>query len=98
MLPIFHGIHKKNPYKHLDEFEEIYSTVKITQFSYDALHLKLFPFSLKDCAKHWLNTLPASTITTWDRMKADFLKQYFPISRMNTIRKVITIFGQLEGE
>ena len=31
-------------------------------------------------------------------MKAEFLKRYFPISRMNTIRKAIIIFGQIEGE
>ena len=98
MLPIFHGVNNENPYKHLDEFEEMCSTVKMAQFSDEALHLKLFPFSLKDRAKHWLNTLPAGTVTTWDRMKMEFLKQYFPISRTNTIRKAITSFGQLVGE
>ena len=48
MLPVFHGVENENPYKHLDEFEEMCSTVKMAQFSDDALRLKLFPFSLKD--------------------------------------------------
>ena len=52
MLPIFHGVENENPYKHLDEFKEMCSTVKMAQFSDDALRLKLFPFSLKDRAKH----------------------------------------------
>ena len=73
-LPIFHRINNENPYMHLDEFEEMYSTMNMTQFSDEALCLKLFPFFLKDHAKHWLNTLPASTVTTWDRMKVKFLK------------------------
>ena len=74
------------------------STVKKAQFSDEAFHLKLFPFSLKDHAKDWLNTLLAGTVTTWERMKAEFLKRYFPISRTNTIRKAITSFSQVEGE
>ena len=72
MLPIFHGVDNENPYKHLDEFEEMCSTMKMAQFSDEALRLKLFPFSLKDHAKHWLNTLPIGTVTTWERMKVKF--------------------------
>ena len=98
MLPIFHGVNNENPYKHLDEFEEMCSNVKMAQLSDEALHLKLFPFSLKDHDKHWLNTLPAGTVTTWDQMKAEFLKKYFPISRTNTIRRAITSFSQWVGE
>ena len=52
MLPIFHGVDNDNPYKYLDEFEEMCSTMKMSQFYDEALHLKLFPFSLKDRAKH----------------------------------------------
>jgi hypothetical protein len=52
MFSIFHGVDNENPYKHLDEFEEMCSTVKMTQFSDETLRLKLFPFSLKDHAKH----------------------------------------------
>ena len=94
-LPIFYGEDIEHPYKHLDEFEEICSTVKLAQFSDEALRLKNFPFSLKDRAKQWLSTLPVGTITTWEHMKAEFLKRYFLISRTNTIRKVITSFGSL---
>ena len=64
MLPSFYGLSNEDPYKHLDEFLEICSTVKIQNFSDDALRLKLFPFSLKDKAKHWLNSLDSITIST----------------------------------
>ena len=57
MLPSFYGNTNEDPYKHLDEFLEICSTVKIQNFSNDALKLTLFPFSLKDKAKYWLGTL-----------------------------------------
>ena len=51
-MPSLYGLSNEDTYKHLDEFLKIYSTVKIQNFSDDALRLKLFPFSLKDKAKH----------------------------------------------
>ena len=52
MLPSFYRLANEDPYKHLDEFLEIYSTMKIQNFFDDVLRLKLFPFSLKDRAKY----------------------------------------------
>ena len=52
MLPSFYGNTNEDPYKYLDEFLEICSTVKIQNFTDDALRLTLFPFSLKDKAKY----------------------------------------------
>ena len=52
MLPSFYGNTNEDPYKHLDEFLYICSTMKIQNFSDDALKLTLFPFSLKDKAKY----------------------------------------------
>ena len=97
MLPSFYGLSNEDPYKHLDEFLEICSTVKIQNFSDDALRLKLFLFSLKDKAKHWLNS-DSISISTWDHLQREFLKKYFPIGKTNQIRKAITSFSQLEGE
>ena len=98
MLPSFYGLATEDPYKHLDEFLEICSTVKIQNFSDDALRLRLFPFSLKDKAKYWLNSLDTVTISTWDQLQREFLKKYFPIGKTNQIRKAITSFSQLDGE
>lgn len=98
MLPSFYELRNENPYKHLDEFLEICSTVKFQNFSDDALRLRLFPFSLKDDAKNWLNSLEGNTITTWEQMQQEFLKKYFPIGKTNQIRRAITSFSQLDGE
>ena len=51
MLPSLYGLTNEDPYRHLDKFLEICSTMKIQNFSDDALRLKLFPFFLKDRAK-----------------------------------------------
>ena len=92
MLPSFHGLANEDHYKHLDEFLEICSTVKIQYFLDDALRLKLFPFSLKDKAKYWINSLDTVTISTWDQLQREFLKKYFSIRKTNQIRKAITCF------
>lgn len=98
MLPPFHGLTHDDPYKHLNEFLEICSTVRIQNFTNEALMLRLFPFSLKDKAKHWLNSLPANSITTWDQLQQRFLEKYFPIGKTNQLKRPITNFAQMDGE
>ena len=98
MLLSFYGLANEDPYKHLEEFFEICSTVKIQNFPDDALILKWFPFSLKDKAKYWLNSLGTLIILTWDQLQKKFLKKYFPIRKTNQIRKSITSFSQIDGE
>ncbi|KAF7826827.1 uncharacterized protein G2W53_017991 [Senna tora] len=75
MLQSFYGVSSKNPYKHIDEFLEVCSTFKLPNVSEDAIRLRLFPFSLKDKAKHWLTT--RDNIATWDQMSKEFLKKCF---------------------
>ena len=98
MLPSFYGLNNEDPYKHLDEFLEICSTVKLQNFTDDTLRLTLFPFSLKDKAKHWLKTLESIRITSWNQMQNEFLKKFFPIGRTNQFRRALTSFSQSEGE
>jgi len=98
MLPSFLWAHNEDPYKHLDEFLEICTTVKIQNFTDDALKLRLFPFSLKDRAKQWLNSLETNSIRSWNQMQQEFLKKYFSIGRTNQFRHAITSFSQTQGE
>lgn len=65
MLPSFYGLNNEDPYKHLDEFLEICSTIKLHGFSKDALRMRPFPFCLKDKAKHQLKSLEASIVISW---------------------------------
>jgi len=98
MLPLFYGLSTEDPYKHLDEFIEICSTIRLQNFSEDALRMRLFPFSLKDKPKYWLNSLETNSITSWAQMQHEFLKKYFTIGKTNQIRRDITSFSQIEGE
>ena len=68
LLPTFHGMENENPYTHIWEFEEVYTTFKEGATNMELLKLKAFPLTLKDKAKIWLNSLRPRTIRNWTEM------------------------------
>ncbi|RVW81610.1 hypothetical protein CK203_049457 [Vitis vinifera] len=62
LLPTFHGMESENPYAHIKEFEDVCNTFQEGGASIDLMRLKLFPFTLKDKAKIWLNSLRPRSI------------------------------------
>ncbi|RVW17921.1 Retrovirus-related Pol polyprotein from transposon 412 [Vitis vinifera] len=104
LLPTFHGMESENPYSHIKEFEEVCNTFQEGGASIDLMRLKLFPFTLKDKAKIWLNSLrllnslrPRS-IRTWTDLQAEFLKKFFPTHRTNGLKRQISNFSAKENE
>ncbi|RVX07090.1 Retrovirus-related Pol polyprotein from transposon 17.6 [Vitis vinifera] len=55
----------ENPYAHIKEFEEVCNTFQEGGASINLMRLKKFPFTLKDKAKVWLNSLRPRSIRTW---------------------------------
>jgi hypothetical protein len=54
----------ENPYSHVKKFKDICTTFKFQKFSEESVHLRLFPFSLHDRAKAWLDSnMPGSNMT-----------------------------------
>ncbi|XP_058216596.1 uncharacterized protein LOC131327445 [Rhododendron vialii] len=98
LLPQFHGIEREDPYMHVKDFLEICATFRFQNFSEESVKLRLFPFSLKDKAKAWLNSLPSGSITSWDILVKKFLLKFFSMSRTTTLRREITDFCQEEHE
>ncbi|CAL5350857.1 unnamed protein product [Camellia sinensis] len=98
LLPIFHGLEREDPYMHVKDFLEICSTFKFQNFSELSVKLCLFPFSLKDKAKAWLNSLPSGSITSWEFLVKKFLSKFFPMAKTNALRRKISDFSQNEHE
>ncbi|RVW63656.1 Pro-Pol polyprotein [Vitis vinifera] len=98
LLPTFHGMESENPYAHIKEFEEVCNTFREGGASIDLMRLKLFPFTLKDKAKIWLNSLRPRSIRNWVDLQAEFLKKFFPTHRTNGLKRQISNFSVKENE
>nr|CAN77408.1 hypothetical protein VITISV_005025 [Vitis vinifera] len=98
LLPTFHGMESENPYAHIKEFEDVCNTFQEGGASIDLMRLKLFPFTLKDKAKIWLNSLRPRSIWTWTDLQAEFLKKFFPTHRTNGLKRQISNFSAKENE
>ena len=98
LLPNFHGLDSESPYLHLKEFDEVCATFDDQTCTNEIVKLKLFPFSLKDKAKNWLNSLKPRSIGTWQEMQAEFLKKFFPTHKTNALKRQIQNFSQNSNE
>ena len=76
LLPTFHGMENENPYTHIWDFEEVYTTFKEGAIDMELMKLKAFPLTLKDKAKIWLNSLRLRIIRNWIEIQVEFLKKF----------------------
>ncbi|MCI56164.1 hypothetical protein A2U01_0077415, partial [Trifolium medium] len=58
----FSGVATEDPHLQLKQFLEVASNFKIPGITDDAFRLRLFPYSLRDRAKSWLNSLEPNSI------------------------------------
>ncbi|RZC57951.1 hypothetical protein C5167_005246 [Papaver somniferum] len=98
MIPIFLGKDDENPYFHIRDFEEICGTIRIKDLTDEVLKLKMFPFSLRDKAKTWMNNLPSESIETWQELIVAFYMKFYPKHKTAAIRQKISASVQQEGE
>ncbi|KAK7320930.1 hypothetical protein VNO77_30889 [Canavalia gladiata] len=94
----FGGSEVEDPNLHLSSFLQICDTIKMNGVSDEVIRLRLFPFSLRDRAKYWLQTQLRGSITTWEELVSKLLMKYFPPSKYYKLRGEISCFGQKEGE
>jgi hypothetical protein len=62
------------------------------------MHLRLFPISLHNRAKAWLDSNMHGSITSWNKLLTKFYNKFFPMSKVNECRKEISSFTQEEDE
>ena len=71
---------------------------KLPSVTEEALRLKLLPYSLRDQARAWLNSLPSDFVGSWNELTEKFLMKYFAPTKNARLRNEITSFQQLDGE
>jgi hypothetical protein len=98
LLPSFHGLDHENLYSHVKKFKDICATFKLQNSSKESVHLRIFPFSLHDRAKAWLDSNMTGSITSWENLLNKFYNKFFPMSKVNEYRKEISSFTQEDDE
>ena len=93
----FTGHPTENPSEHLGRFLRIVNSVFLNGVKPEVIQLQLFPFSLRDMAITWFNSLPQESVNTWEGlMRAYFNK--FLISSLQSKQGKEIINSNHEGE
>ena len=95
----FTGHPTDDPNEHLGQFLRIANTVKLNGVRPEVIKLQLFPFSLRDIAATWFDSLPYGSVNTWEELKEAYFSRFFPPSLPSERRGEIITFkiGRDEG-
>ena len=63
LVPSFHDFADEEPYKYLQEFDVVCTSMKLPGIPEEQIKMRAFSFYLKDAAKDWFNYLPPGSIT-----------------------------------
>jgi hypothetical protein len=88
----------ENPYKHLQDFEEICATLMISGMNHETLKWKAFPFLLMGWAKQWYKLHVSNCHGSWVILKDQFYFTVFPLSKIIDLCNEVLNFTQKEGE
>jgi hypothetical protein len=87
----------ENPYKHMQDFEEICATLMISRMNHETRKWKAFPFSLTGWAKQWYKLHVSSCHGSWVNLKDQFYFALFPLPKIIDLGNEVLNFAQKEG-
>ena len=88
----FVGHSIENPNEHLGRFLRIENSIKLNGVKPEVIQLQLFPFSLRDMAATWFNSLSYESVNTWEELMGAYLKKFLPPFLTSEQRWEITNF------
>ena len=94
----FTGHPTEDPNEHLGRFLRMANTVKLNGVRPEVIKLHLFPFSLRDTAATWYESLPYGSVDSWEELVEAYLCRFFPPSLTFERRREIIVFQQGEDE
>ena len=68
------------------------NTVKLNGVKSEVIRLQLFPFSLRDVAITWLESLPVGSVKNWEELVESYMGIFFPPALMSERRGEIIVF------
>jgi hypothetical protein len=88
----------ENPYKHLQDFEEICATLIISGMNHETHKWKAFSFLLTGWVMQWNKLHVSSCHGSWVMLKDQFCFAFIPLSKIIDLSNEVLNFAQKEGE
>ena len=74
------------------------NTVKLNGVRPNVIKLQMFPFSLRDIAASWFESLPYGSVNKWEELIEAYLSRFFPLAlNLERMGEIIS-FKQKEDE
>ena len=74
----FTGHPSEDPNEHMGRFMRMANTVKLNGVRPEVIKLQLFPFSLRDVASTWFDSLPVGLVNRWEELVEAYMNRFFP--------------------
>ena len=58
----------EDPNEHLGRFMRMANTIKLNGVRLDVIKVQLFPFSFRDVAATWFDSLPVGSVNNWEEL------------------------------
>ena len=92
------GHPSEDPNEHTGRFLRMANTVKLNGVRPEMIKLKLFPFSLRDVAATWFESLPYGSVNYWEELVEAYISRFFPPAVTLDRRGEIIVFKKEEDE
>ena len=70
----------EDPNEHMGRFLQMVNTMKLNEVGPEVIKLQLFPFSLRDVATTWFESLPYGSVNNWKELVEAYLSRFFPLA------------------
>ena len=88
----FTGHPSEDPNEHMERLMRMANTVKLNGMRQEIIKLQLFPFSLRDVAITWFDSLPVGSVNTWEELVEAYMSRFFPPTLIAERRGEIIVF------
>jgi hypothetical protein len=94
----FEGMVTENPYRHIRHFTMLCNTVRQQGVHDEWFKWNLFPYALAGEAKTWYSFASFEVEGNWNKLTKKFCEKFFPISKVQYLRRQVITFMQGEEE
>ena len=84
----------EDPNEHMGRFMTMENTVKLNGVRPEVIKLQLFPFSLRDVAATWFESLHVGSVNNWEELVEAYMNIFFHPALTSKRRGEIIVFKQ----